>query len=132
MKYREGYKYQLSENHLDMIGIIPPTPIATHFISLSMDGELFIKADYAWDGCSGPTWDDETNMTAGLEHDALYQLMREGHLPHEYKKAADMRLYEVCLKNGMNSVRAWIYYRGVRGFGESSTLPRLNEVKEVP
>lgn len=132
MKYREGYKYQLAEDYSSFTGILLVEDIVTHFIKLTRLGELFIRADYAWDGPSGPTIDTKNFLRGSLEHDALYQLMREGHLPPEFRKAADMRLREVCLEDGMSSIRAWWVYRGVRFGGEGAIQPRTNEVLEAP
>jgi hypothetical protein len=132
IRYKQGYEYQLVEDYSSETGIVVPVDIATHFILLSKEGRLTIKADYAWDGPSGPAIDTDNFMRGSLEHDALYQLMREGKLPREYRKEADLRLREVCLEDGMSSIRAWWVYRGVRYGGESSTVPRTNEVKEAP
>jgi hypothetical protein len=132
IRYKEGYKYQLVEDYTAPTGIIPPQAIMTHFIELSADGRIAIRADYAWDGPSGPTIDTANFMRGSLEHDALYQLMREGLLPPDYRAKADMRLWTVCLEDGMSAIRAWWVFRGVRIGGESSIQPRPDEIKEAP
>ena len=133
IKYRAGYKYQLAERvTVQLEGINLPSDIDTEFIVLTKDGLLTIKRNYAWDGCSGPTWDDKTNMRGGLFHDALYQLMRMGLLPQEYKAVADTLLKELidddsktllddgtvigAFKYKLNLMRAWYYYEGVDHF----------------
>lgn len=121
IKYRGGYKYQLAEPHIEKIALLPAEHIAhSDYIVLSVDGDLIINAGYAWDGCSGPTWDDKTNMRGGLVHDALYQLMREGLLPQDHREMADNELYRLCREDGMNVVRAWTYLKGVRLFAASA------------
>jgi hypothetical protein len=122
IKYCKGYKYQLVE---DYSVVVPITgyDIAlewTDYISLTKDGLLTIKDGYAWDGCSGPTWDDKTNMRAGLVHDALYQLMRLGLLPLECRPIADKLFYDMCLEDGMWKFRAKYYHEGVEHFGYAS------------
>lgn len=132
IRYKAGYKYQLAEDYAAETGIIPPAPVLTHFIALSAEGRLAVKADYAWDGPSGPTIDTANFMRGSLEHDALYQLMREGHLSPDYRAKADMRLWTVCLEDGMNAIRAWWVFRGVRIGGGDAIEPRPDEIKEAP
>jgi hypothetical protein len=123
VKYCAGYKYQLVEDysktngHCFQTGILG-FDIKTQFITLTPDGFLDIKAWYAWDGCSGPTYDDDTNMRGGLIHDALYQLMRLGLLPMECRAIADKILKQECLKDGMWKIRAWWYFEGVDHFAK--------------
>lgn len=116
IKYREGYKYQLAESYALQLAIALLADIITDYITLTKDGLLTIFAGYAWDGCSGPTYDDKTNMRGGLVHDALYQLMRLGLLPESYREYADRTLKELCLEDGMCRLRAWYYFEGVDHF----------------
>ena len=122
IRYCAGYKYQLWDDYSKINGSPLQTTITgydihTAFITLTPDGLLDIKDYYAWDGCSGPTYDDDTNMRGGLIHDVLYQLMREGHLPICYKDIADKLLRDICIEDGMSEFRAWYYYKGVDLFG---------------
>jgi hypothetical protein len=112
IKYREGYKFQLAETYSLRI-CIPGYDIATEFISLNCEGVLTIKSGYAWDGCSGPAWNDRTNMRGGLVHDALYQLMRMGLITDNLRCVADHMLREICIQDGMGKLRAWYYFAGV-------------------
>jgi len=122
IKYKAGYKYQLVEGDSWETDIIPDMPIDTPFISLGTDGLLHTKAGYAWDGPSGPTFDTKTFMRGSLFHDALYQLMREGHITRNGNRTkADKVLREVCLSDGMWKVRAWWVYKAVRKGAERSS-----------
>lgn len=132
IRYREGYKYQLAAHYAAMTGIIPPAAAGNHFIVLTAAGELLIAEDYAWDGPSGPTVDTASFMRGSLEHDALYQLMREGLLPPGYRARADARLRAVCREDGMGVIRAWWVYHGVRLGGAGAIEPRQNEILEAP
>jgi hypothetical protein len=60
----------------------------TPFIKIEATG-IWILPGYCWDGASGPTVDDRTNMIAALIHDLLYQLMRLGVILHVARLAAD-------------------------------------------
>ncbi|MFH1069347.1 MAG: hypothetical protein V1794_06955 [Candidatus Glassbacteria bacterium] len=118
------YKYQLVEECRVQTEIELEKDIETDFIALTVAGELTVKKKYAWDGPSGPTIDTKTFMRGSLVHDALYQLMRENFMDYrQYRPYADKLLKEVCLKDGMNRIRAWYVYQGVRVFGEKSARP---------
>lgn len=123
ISYRRGYKYQLAGNHFFHTSIKPAKSIRSGFVWLNKAGVLYAKSGYAWDGASGPTWDDKTNMRGSLIHDALYQLMRLGLLPHTCKESADREMQKACIEDGMNSFRAWYYYQGVRFGGGKSSKP---------
>ena len=116
MKYQEVcYKYKLYEDHITTTKILD-CEADTDFIKLDKDGNLTIKRNFAWDGCSGPTKDDRTNQVPGLEHDAKYALMRLGLVPQSWRRIADLELKEGCMKRGMNRFRAWYYFEGVDHF----------------
>ena len=114
MKYRKGYKYQLAENETFILPIEIFGDIKTEFAELSKAGVFVIRAGYAWDGPSGPTIDTKNSMRGSLVHDALYQLMRQGHLGDNCREIADDFLYDVLVADGMNKLRAWFWWRGVR------------------
>ena len=122
IEYRSGYKYQLATEYGVQTGIYPLEAILTEFITLNMNGLLFIRRGYAWDGPSGPTIDTKNFMRGSLVHDALYQLMRQELLGSEWRYAADKELNKICLEDGMSKVRAWWVYRAVQrmaGFAAS-------------
>lgn len=126
MKYREGYKYQLAENYHMATGIAPSETIRTAYTMLFVDGMIVIKAGYAWDGPSGPAIDTKNFMRGSLVHDALYQLMREGHLGQHNRDKADRLLQKMCREDGMSALRAWWVYQAVAWGGGPSADP-LND-----
>lgn len=115
--YKKGYKYQLHSPYHMNIQIIPAHDIDTKFISLSMEGNLLIKAGYAWDGPSGPSIDTSSFMRGSLVHDALYQLIANRLLKRGDRERADKLLKRICLEDGMFSFRAWYVYKAVRKYG---------------
>jgi Protein of unknown function (DUF1353) len=122
--YKSGYKYQLKENYVSVIGIQLSSPIKTDYIELTAKEKLTIKKGYAWDGSSGPTIDTLNFMRGSLVHDALYQLMRERHLDKEkHREFADRLLQAICKEDGMTDLRAWWVYQGVRVGGDPSAGP---------
>ena len=129
IKYRSDYKYQLAEAYEIFISIKPKNSIITDFINLDINGLLTIKEAYAWDGPSGPVIDTEENMRASVVHDALYQLMRHEELKaRTYRKAADQIFKELCIEDGVSSVRASLYYKALRRFGRPATSPQNKKV----
>lgn len=117
--YRAGYKYQLHAPYNYDTGI-RGVEYVSDFLVLQIDGVLRIAAGYAWDGPSGPTYDTTSAMRGSLVHDALYQLMRAGHLPNDHRLRADELLYRMCREDGMGRVRAWAWYRMVRWFASGA------------
>lgn len=122
--YSSGYKYQLRETYVVTLSEIKPcTKIETEYLTLDSDGLLTIRKGYAWDGPSGPAIDTRTFMRGSLVHDALYQLIREGHLDIDRRKAADIILRRICREDGMWSWRAWWVYHGLRFFARPAADP---------
>lgn len=122
---KKKWKYSLDANVRYATGIVLDEAYAGVFLSMDIFGLLFIKAGYHWDGPSGPTIDTKTFMPGSLVHDALYQLMREGVLPQSARKRCDEILKEICIEDGMNRLRAWSVYRGVRLGGGKARKPDL-------
>ena len=73
-------------------------------------------------------------MRGSLVHDALYQLMRQGHLdPEEHREIADEELRRICQEDGMSAIRAWWVYQGVRlGGAKSAAQEAAKEVQTAP
>lgn len=128
MKHKKGFKYQLVEDYSTIISIKPHINITTPFISLSIDGLLIIKKGYAWDGCSGPAWDDKTNQTAGLIHDSLYQLERMGLIDRGSWRLSDKEFDIAAKRNKMNNVRRWAYRLGLSAAHGVAADPKNKKV----
>ncbi len=114
IKYKSGYKYQLSETYTVQTDIKPDSDVGNSWVKLTQSGLLTVSKHYAWDGASGPTVDTKTVMRGSLVHDALYQLMREQLLEAKWRGPADKLLKQMCMEDGMWGWRAAWIYRGVR------------------
>ena len=124
IRYKSKYKHQLVEKYQVVIPITPGDDIDTEFISLDTAGNLTVKNKYAWDGPSGPVRDTPENMRASLVHDSLYQLMRMEELSAKtQRKSADKLFKKMCIKDGVSSRRASIWYKGLRIFGKPFAQP---------
>lgn len=131
VKYQAGYKYQLHEDY-SCESVIRGFTINHGYFSLGADGRLLIRAGYAWDGASGPTHDDKTNMRGSLVHDAHYQMMRDGFVPQSFEPVVDSQFEAMCREDGMGFFRAWYYHKGVQWFGKSSCEPQPERIYEAP
>jgi len=121
--YRCGYKYQLAEDYVTRTRIRPIADAGTRFIRLTQSGELTVRADYAWDGPSGPTADTASAMRASLEHDAKYQLMRLGLIAGSWKATADKEYRDTLKEDGALGIRARLHYWALDLFGREATRP---------
>lgn len=133
IRYRDGYQYQLAESYQMPVNIHPPEDIVTEWVLLNGEGLLSILRGYAWDGPSGPMPDTPDAMRGSLAHDALYQLMREGHLDARYRDVADKLLREICIEDGMSHPMAELAYQAVHLFGDPYADPASDKpVIEAP
>lgn len=123
VKYKKGYKYQLSESFEFMIPRRAGKNYDSHWITFREDGLLTIREGYAWDGPSGPTFDTPNTMTPSLVHDALYQLMRMGLLPQSKRSYADELMRVMLIERGMSWFRAWAWYHSLRWGARKAALP---------
>jgi hypothetical protein len=120
IEFMSGYEYQLKGTVRFQIDIFPERNISTRYITLTTEGLLTIYLGYCWDGPSGPTIDTKNFHRGALVHDALYQLLRGGHLPREKRADADRILMELCRHDKMSDFRSYYVYQSVRLCGSSS------------
>jgi len=87
-----------------------------------------VNPGYTWDGCSGPTVDTANTMAAGLVHDFLYQMVREGIISKDCKEDIDNLFHSILRECGVIKIRAWYYHEAVKRFGHSSLESKVIEV----
>lgn len=119
---RGRYKYRLEEPY-EIGTTILGASAETTYLDLNRSGRLYIRRHYCWDGPSGPTWDTVTTLRPSLIHDALYQLIRLGLIDKRHKPAADRLFHDLLLENGMNRIRAWLWWRAVARCGGAAAAP---------
>jgi hypothetical protein len=129
--FKRGYKYQVARDYRIKLAVIPYQPICLPFVLMDTAGDTVIKTGYAWNGASGPTVDTRNTMTGSLVHDLLYQLIRLGLIDPKYKAYADKLLKEICVEDGMNSIRAACWLWAVKTFGGPSCKPDAEPKEEV-
>lgn len=126
---RRKYKYNLAEDYSYETGLELMLPIQTAYLEMSVEGKLLIKSGYSWDGPSGPALDTANFMRGSLVHDALYQLMRDGHLNQNCREDADLIMLKICREDGMSRFRSCIVFLGVRYFAAWAARP---DIKSAP
>lgn len=121
---RGGLKYELVATYAYRTELATSNPIRTKFVSLEVNGDLVCHKGYQWDGPSGPSIDDHTNLRASLVHDAFYTLLRHGSFGEagskrwkEVRALSDRYLRVIMREDGAPWWRAWYYYAAVRLVG---------------
>ncbi len=101
--YRKTRKYKYVLEKLYSIQTkIKGLEVSEKYLTLRKSGMLFIEEGYMWDGPSGPAIDTKSFMRASLVHDALYQLMREGHINRRlHRKYIDKLMAKIYLEDGL-------------------------------
>lgn len=133
MSYQKGFKYQLTEIITLDTPIYPPTSrVDWRYLDVDDSFRLTLHKGYAWDGCSGPTWDTDNTMIPGAFHDAGYWLGRNGYykgVEEEAKKWWDAQFKNLLLDSDMWGIRAQYYYLGVSYFANKAFSP--DSIKET-
>jgi len=134
IRYREGYKYQLTRDYEILTPVLPYGMIVHDFFTLYPNGLLSIRKGYAWDGASGPTWDTKSSMRPSLVHDCFCQLMKERLLDYEaWGPVVHEFFRKMCVEDGMNRIRAAIWKAGVViGRGGDPDFPDENVEQTAP
>ena len=124
IKFLKDIKYLLAETTSFQTDFRPENDIHWRWITLSTTGLLTIREGYGWDGPSGPVVDRSTNMRASLCHDALYQLMRQGMLPHSDWRKADKEYAKLLKEDGAWALTIWIDMQGLSLAGGTAAKPK--------
>lgn len=87
--------------------------VGHEYFVLGIEGDLLIKAGYAWNGATGSPWTPVKMIEATMVHDCLYQMRKLGY-PINRKKADDD--FYARMKKGQCRL-AFLAYLLVRLFG---------------
>lgn len=117
-------KYTTSKDVYYQLKIIRPThPITSRFYSLSLNGLVFVRAGYGFDGPSGPTIDTPDVIFCSVIHDVLYEMFTKGELDLKWRKAADQELKDIGIACGASHSRMKVWKSMVRIFARKAALP---------
>lgn len=114
---KKVYKFSLSNGVIYQTDIFPDEIISGRYWSLLPNGELHLAAGYSWDGISGPMPTFKCLISSSLLHDALYQIIREGHILRSNRIKADKMFRDISIEKGCPKILAWLMYFLVRNFG---------------
>ena len=132
IQFRAGYKYSVWNDYrvqTDLRGY----EVRDRLFTLDADGWLTIFADYPSDGPSGWTFDTKSFMRGAFVHDALYEMLRLGKLPHDpCFHLANLELKKICLEDGMSRWRAAYVFWAVERFGNAAAALRPEKIISAP
>ena len=93
-------------------------------VTVTWTVRLYTRAGYRYDGPSGPTFDDRSNMRGACYHDRLYGLLAKGALGpvgsiawEHNRRVADELLGQCMIEDGACTFRARYYVWAVKTFG---------------
>lgn len=113
IQYIAGMKYQLYQDYMVQTPIRGES-IQDREFTLDPSGTLTVRAGYAWDGASGPTYDSASSMRPSLVHDVLCLCMRDGRLSYEkWQDTVNALFKQQCIEDGMWPVRAALWHAAV-------------------
>lgn len=123
----DQYKYMITQAisiDISRYKNLLPLDIDHEYYSVK-NGLMTAKSGYCWDGASGPTIDDETNMRASLFHDIGYQMMTEVESVKKLsfwkkiwiRRSWDKLFRRILKTDGMGFIRRSYYFISVRGVG---------------
>ena len=133
IEYSAGYKYQVrKDNKTDGICFPDTGYHECDFLALGPTS-ITLRNGYASDGPSWPAIDTDTFMRGAFIHDGCYQAIRMGWLPESAREYCDRLLRQICLADGMNPLRAWWVYKGLRvGGGKAADPSSVKVVLTAP
>ena len=118
MKYQKVQGFRVYETWSYQTNIAVDRIIRTRYIDL-VQGLLIMKPGFCFEP-SGPTFKTKSFMRGSCAHDAIYWLIKNGHIEAEWKDAADDLMYELCILDKMIELRAKWCYKAVSTFGDNS------------
>ena len=139
-----GYRWATDDLREYALNDLPASAVAYtgwDYIVLEPGGMLTIKKGYRWDGpTTSPLKYSSKIIHASMVHDTIYDLMRRGDIPRDYKPftdegythrlIADCLLYMISKDSGYARARAFADFVIVRDFGWGKTNASMPGWKE--
>jgi len=122
LKYRQvqGFRVEVTWEYQTQIAV--DRSIKTEWVDL-IQGLLVMKKGFCFEP-SGPTIKTASIMQGCCAHDAIYYLIRNGHLEKHWKELADDLMREIHLKDKVAEIRASYFHWSVINFGKPAIDPR--------
>jgi len=131
----DSWKYHLTDRSGPCSydsGIKIEEEIDVPWINMTESGLVTCKVGFSWNGPSGPAFDTPTFMRGSMFHDALYALMRAGHLDQSYRHDVDYMMDAINKEAGMWKPRRMWVLRGVRLFAAGASKRKERVVLSAP
>lgn len=109
------YKYKLIRSFVVKL-YLTGFSVNTRYCKLKNDGTLIIYNGYAWNGANF-VYDNIAVLRASLVHDCIYQLISENLIDKKYRNVADNIFINLCVEDGVNRIRTFIFKVGLKCFG---------------
>jgi len=131
MKYQKVQGLRVAETWEYQTQIATDRIIRTEWVDL-VNGLLIMKKGFCFEP-SGPTITTKSIMQGCCAHDAIYYLIRNGHLEPYWKEPGDNLMKEIHLKDKTTNIRAKYFHWFVVNFGDTSIDPRNRQkIKAAP
>lgn len=130
MKYiKIGSAYQVKEDFVFQ-SIITGYEIESDFYRLQLDGKLFVKKHYTWDGPSGAI-NTKSFVKSSCIHDIFCEMINAGFLPASVQCMADEQMMMINRNQKMWPPRRMWAYLAVRIYQIRKKLPCTQKIYEV-
>ena len=115
LEYEEldDWKYRVKKGFSVNTKIFPKETIQSTFATLTIRGRLYIHKGFCWDGASGAI-DTDTIMKPSCCHDIGCNWFLAGLISKEMRGEFDDLFYNLCVKSGMNAIRAKLAHKAVK------------------
>ncbi len=135
MRYQKVQGFRVYNTWSYQTEIVINVIIRTYYIDL-IEGLLVMKRGFCFEGSApGPKWLLKVLGILGKKskrgycaHDAIYDLIKNGHLEPFWKKSADDLMHEIHLKDKMVKPAAKIVYKSVVKFADFA-IDKSNRMK---
>jgi len=128
VKYKHGFRFYLAEDFSLKIDDLPDENVLPLYKIAMSKGMLTISKGYMWDrGFRGKEF-----IRGTLVHEALYQLIRLGYLPYEWRKKSNEIYYSLLVDDGAPKLFAWLLKKCADLFGNVASNGKSRKVLFAP
>ena len=113
IKYKHGFKFYLAEDFALRIDDLPDANVLAMYKLQMAKGTLTICKGYMWD----KGIQDKRFIRAQLVQEAMYQLIRLGYLPYEWRSKINAIYYGLMVEDGVPKLVAWLMKKWADVFG---------------
>lgn len=113
IKYKHGFKFYLAEDFSLRIDDLPDANVLGMYKLQMAHQTLTICKGYMWD----KGFRDKRFIRAQLVQEAMYQLIRLGYLPYEWRSKINTIYYGLMVEDGVPKPVAWMLKKWADVFG---------------